>query len=242
MSNTITKLKHHTTIRVSNVADIRPNPFRDMKQYPLQRKKIEALRESRRCGRVQRPLGFAGAGDRTGLAYGRTMSLVDRKDRSFKSIRPEDLQRLAEIARTDRTAFFKAYPDWARHYADRFLCSALCQGAALHHLYGEVGINDFDVYNFFATNAKRRWYAKRLKSYDFGDGRFGQSSDRQEFIGRRVDLMGRALTVRNGANPVEVLRSYLQAGKTDTSRRLAEKAVVLLEPEQLLGRVVWPIQ
>lgn len=169
------------------------------------------------------------------------MSSVGRKDRSFKSIRRADLQRLAEIACRDRDEYFGRRPDWGRYYADRFLCSAMCQGAVLHYHTGGVGINDFDLYNFFVSNPGRRWYARRIKVYDFGDGRFGQTVDRPTFLGRRVDVMGRALEVEDGVDPVEALRSYLQAGKTDTSRLLAENAVVLLEPAKLMGKVAWPI-
>lgn len=49
MSATITKPQHHTTIRSFPVVDIRPNPFRNIKQYPLQPEKIKALRESFRA-------------------------------------------------------------------------------------------------------------------------------------------------------------------------------------------------
>ncbi len=171
------------------------------------------------------------------------MSSVGRKNRSFKSIRRADLQRLAEFARTDRHEFFEARPDWACDYRDRFLCSALCQGAALHYLNGEVGINDFDLYHFFTTNPKRHWcYRRPPRVFDFGNERFGRTVKYEDFVGRRVDVMGRDLIARKGADPVEAVQIYLQAGRTKTSRLLAEKAVVLLEPEELLGKVAWPIQ
>jgi len=46
------------------------------------------------------------------------------------AIRPEDLQRLAEMAFEDQATFFRRYPDIAKVYRDRLLCVALCQGAA----------------------------------------------------------------------------------------------------------------
>ncbi len=168
------------------------------------------------------------------------MSSVGPEGRSYAAIRPHDLERLAEIAARDRADFFCRHPDWARLYADRVLCTALCQGAALHYVTGEVGINDFDVYTFYAAHPARPWYAQRKKSYDFGDPRFGRSVDRPEYVGRRVDVMARDLPAAPGADPLVVLPQYLRAGRTVTARLLALKGVVLLEPQALRGTIVWP--
>jgi hypothetical protein len=151
----------------------------------------------------------------------------------------EDLERLAKIARQDRETFFQSSPGWAESYAERALCVALCQGAALHYLDGTTGINDFDVYTFYRSHPQKRWYAKRIKSYDFGDAKFGQSVDRPDFVGRRVDCLGRAIDVQEGEDVITALRRYLQSGKTETARLLATKAIVLLAPA--CGTVVWPM-
>jgi hypothetical protein len=55
-----------------------------------------------------------------------------------------------------------------------------------------------------------------------------------------VDLLGRSLDVPLGADPVTVLRDYLSAARTNSARELAEKAVVLVYPERLAGKVVRP--
>jgi hypothetical protein len=163
--------------------------------------------------------------------------------RSYKSIERSDLRRLLDLARADREEYFAQYPDWAVLYRDRVLCAALCQGAALHYMHRDVGINDFDVYTFYATHPDRPWYAKRRKEVDFGDPKFDVSEvTRPEFVGRRVDLMGRGLSVPAGADPVHAVQAYLLTGKNRTTRELAAKAVVLLEPVELLGVVVWPTQ
>lgn len=169
------------------------------------------------------------------------MSSVGRSGRSFDRITAADLARLAELAAADRAEFFRAYPDWAKLYAKRVLCSALCQGAALHYVGGDVGVNDFDVYTFYAAHPARHWYAKRIKHRDFGDPKFGRSVEKPTPVGRRVDLMGRELRAAPGDDPVVAVRRYLEAAKTATARLLAKKAVVLLEPEELRGRVVWPV-
>jgi hypothetical protein len=55
-----------------------------------------------------------------------------------------------------------------------------------------------------------------------------------------VNLAGRSLDASPADDPVEALQYYLRRGTTPVSRRLAEQAVVLLEPERLLGYVAWP--
>jgi hypothetical protein len=161
---------------------------------------------------------------------------------SYRPLERADLARLAELARTDRAEYFATHRDWAEMYVDRFLGAALCQGAALHYLDPTSGINDFDVYSFYASNPTRRWYAKRIKSVDFGDPKFGVSQiARPGFVGRRVDLMGRELPVSPGADLEASLRRWLRTAGTATALQLKQKAVVLLEPYNRLGTVVWPL-
>jgi hypothetical protein len=133
------------------------------------------------------------------------MSSVGRKGRSFARITVGDLRRLAGLAAADRQDFFARYKDWARLYRRRILCTALCQGAALHFVHGKVGINDLDVYTFYATHPDRHWYAKRRRVCDFGDPKFGQSVDKPRFIGRRVDILGRDVPARRNEDPVRAL-------------------------------------
>jgi hypothetical protein len=79
------------------------------------------------------------------------MSSVPPAGRSFRRITDKDLQRRAELATEQRTKFFHRRSDWRR-----VLCSALCQGAALHYAAGgNAGINDFDIYTFYASHPER---------------------------------------------------------------------------------------
>ncbi|MBB4636889.1 hypothetical protein [Longimicrobium terrae] len=168
------------------------------------------------------------------------MSNVGPEGRSFHQITQADLQRLAQIAADDLSDFFDRHPEWAGQYQNRVLGTALCQGAASHYLHGEAGINDFDVYTFFARNPVRDWYAKRNKTADFGVPKFGTSVDQPGFLGRRVDLLGRSLDVSVGTDVGLAIRRWLQAGRTKSAQLLAAKAVVLLSPADRLGEVVWP--
>lgn len=163
------------------------------------------------------------------------------EDRSYERIRPEDLRRLAAIARDDQDARFNRRPRW-RPYADRVLCVALCQGAALHYVDGRNGVKDFDVYMFYAAHPTGTFPYRWRTEADFGSSRFGRyPGDPESFRGRRVDLIGRSLDVLPDADPVEAVERYLTAGRTETARQLAMKAVVLLEPDRLRGQIVWPL-
>jgi hypothetical protein len=169
------------------------------------------------------------------------MSDVGVEGRSFKRITQADLQRLSDLAAADCAAFFASHPEWAVQYEGRVLAMALCQGAALHVLDGKTGIQDFDVYTFYARHPDRPWYAKRLKSVDFGDPKFGTSLDRPEFKGRRVDLMGRSLDVTVDCDPILAIRQWLRKGREGSSAALlAKKAVILVSPIDRIGAVIWP--
>jgi hypothetical protein len=168
------------------------------------------------------------------------MDNSDPRQRSYLPITRADLARLLALSQQDRRQFFARDPGWAPYYADRILGTALCQGAAWHYVRGDVGINDFDVYTFYAANPERTWYAKRIARLDFGSPKFGCSGvSGRGYIGRRVDLLGRALNVPVGADLTESLRQYLKSPKTGTSRELGKKAVALLEPR--MGEIVWPV-
>jgi hypothetical protein len=162
---------------------------------------------------------------------------------SFKPIEIADLRRLLALAESGRRRFFDEHSDWAELYSDRVIGVALCQGAALHFRDASHGINDFDVYTFYAAHPKRHWYAKAIRKVDFGDPKFGRSHvSNSKFVGRRVDLMGRALPVPPEANFGDALRDYLRNGKSRTARELAKKAMVVLSPQEEIGKVLWPLE
>ena len=89
---------------------------------------------------------------------------------------------------------------------------------------------------------KIRMPDRRIKFYDFGNPKFGQSQDKPNFVGRRVDCLVRSIdTLENEEIELSIQR-YLKdgkmQGKTETARLLAAKAVILLEPN--CGKVIWP--
>ena len=131
----------------------------------------------------------------------------------------------------------------ARWLGDRRCGSiALCQGAALHYVRGDNGVKDFDVWSFYAAGGDQRFPARWRGTRDFGPSKFGRySDDPPQFVGRRVDLLGRSLSVALGADPADALQHHLSARRTDSAKALAAKAVVLIDPPNRLGEVVWPV-
>lgn len=159
--------------------------------------------------------------------------------RSYGRITLDDLGRLAQIARADREDFFARHPRY-RPLREYVLAVALCQGAGLHYVQGKNGIKDLDVWTFYAKDSRITYPARRpITPRDFGNPKFGQTDDSPHFVGRRVDCLGHSLPVPKGADPVALLQDYLSKARTDTASALARKGVVLIEPERLLGTVVW---
>jgi hypothetical protein len=160
---------------------------------------------------------------------------------TYELIDQAELARLAWIARSDREDFFARNPRYSA-LADRLICVALCQGAALHLIDGTNGVKDFDVWTFFAAHPGDPLFPWRRRSTRvFGDPEFGRPPDKPDFVGRRVDLLGRSPQSGDETTPDAILSGYLSEGATETARALSKKAVVLLEPTDRLGDIVWPL-
>ena len=146
---------------------------------------------------------------------------------------------MAEISRLDREDLFARKLRY-RVLEEGLVCVALCQGAALHFVDGESGVKDFDVWTFYAARPDHPAFPwRRRASRVFGEPRFGRPPDRPGFLDRRVDLLGRSIEVGTERDPAAILGRYLSEGGTTSARALARKAAVLLEPSDLLGKVVW---
>lgn len=162
-------------------------------------------------------------------------------ERSYERITRTDLKKLVRIARSERLEFFDRHPEWALLYRKRLVCLALCHDAALHFVNGSTGIDVFDIWAFYAEHAEAPFPFQQLGKADFGWSKFGRDAANPDaYQGRRIELRGRSLDCKPGDDPIEVLQRYLRAGDTPSARGLRDKAVVLLEPDDFLGYVVWP--
>lgn len=162
------------------------------------------------------------------------------QERSYAQLTKADLKRLGQIASRDRDDLFRRKPELGRLYSGRLFAVALCQGGALHYIDGKNGIKDLDVWSFYQAVPERPYPYRRRGIADFGDTKFGKTDDSPQFLGRRVDLLGRSLDAEDISDPIAVLRDYLFSSKTVSARFLAQKAIILIEPEALLGSIVWP--
>ncbi|MDN2497460.1 hypothetical protein FHY52_12305 [Nocardia nova] len=179
----------------------------------------------------------------------------DRSERSFRPLTSEHLSRLALLAESDHSEFCRNHPEWA---ADLLACCVV-QGGARHYLRGDRGIKDLDLYLFYAlpvgrTGAQFPWnrYPRRR---DFGTSELGRQlytdADRanpqlakkmplwEEFAGRRVDLMSRAIAMHPDG-PRSAVRDWLAQGarRGDGSAwHLSRTPVISLFP--VLGDLWW---
>lgn len=143
------------------------------------------------------------------------MSQASCRQRCFEPITKRDLRTLARIALKDNPRFFRRHP---KHvvFRDRLLGIALAQGAARHYLKmkGSRGINDFDLYMFFAAVGGRRGVSnRRPKVLDCGIPRFGPDPAGRT-RNRRIDLFRKTAAA---ADLRESILRWLQAGGQQAS-------------------------
>lgn len=168
------------------------------------------------------------------------MARFVRRYRSFEKIKSTDLARLAELALDDLRSLFRRKPQY-RVYAKRLMLLCLCQGAAQHYVYGDRGVNDFDVWAFFRPYPEYGFPYRRHGRVDFGPSRFGRNpQDAARFTGRRIDVMGRSIPVLKSEKPIAAVQRYLrEAPRGSSPWFLAQRPVVVVWPRAYRGRVIW---
>ncbi len=162
------------------------------------------------------------------------------RDRSLAVIEPHDLQRLSDIAHADLESYVAGDPGLRSGFPARILCVVLCQGAASHFLDKTTGVKDVDMITFFAADGVKDFTAIRLTHHDFGPSKFGRHPNDEGYTGRRVDVMGRSIAHTVGVSPVESVRHYLRRRSTNAVSHWAKKAMVIIDPIEDRGRVIWP--
>jgi hypothetical protein len=181
------------------------------------------------------------ASHRSGNFTGSMAAVPKDMDRSLAHIDVADLLRLAALAADAEAELFERNPHGSGRYAGRLLGRALCQGAAVHYVNGKNGVKDFDVWSFYAEQDDWPFPARWRRTRDFGPSKFGRyPGDPPRYTGRRVDFLGRSLPAVPGADPAHAIHDYLASGRTTSARALAAKAVVLVDPMDRVGEIVWP--
>lgn len=162
--------------------------------------------------------------------------------RSFEKITQDDLARLASIARVDFAELFQRQ-EYSRPYEDRLRLLCLCQGAARHYVHGDRGVQDFDLWGFFEAIPAHEFPPRRRGMRDFGPSKFGRNpDDGDSFKGRRVDVIGRSISMAKNETPIESVVRYLREKRTNSARLLAERPVIVVWPENYFGQIIWDEQ
>lgn len=176
------------------------------------------------------------------------MSDEPPENRSFEGIEPGDLSKLADIAASEFDRICTP-PRKSAAFAGRLRVLCLCQGSALHlkqTIDGASvrrGINDFDVWGFFEAlpESRQRFAVRTIWERDFGPSKFGRSpSDTSRRVGRKVDVIGRAIAFRAGVPVAESVVDYLRTGPGRSPGYLRKRPVFIISPGPDFGRMIWP--
>lgn len=161
--------------------------------------------------------------------------------RSFAQLTTDDLNELL-VGSQKRLAEYFIDGDgvkWEKLYdITKPLCIALCQGAAMHFHDKKNGVKDFDVWFFYQFNQKHL-PCRTMWNWDYQNKKFGRHPHFSEYEGRKVDVIVRSIKNYIVGDPVRTIFTYFEKEKTDSSKLLAEKAVVLLSPEKYFGKTIW---
>lgn len=160
---------------------------------------------------------------------------MDTEERIFKELTKEDLILLKEEA---EKTFLKYFKEENTQYLDYYdfdnpYCVALCQGAAMHYYDKTNGIKDLDVWFFFNYNQKALPCRTHRENYDFY---LSHNGDR---INRRIDVLFRSIHIDPELSVIENMQAYLKSRRSTTPKELSKKAMVLLNPGDLFGEVIW---
>ena len=196
---------------------------------------------------------------------GVTRAASELSARSYARLSADHLARLSVLAAADHGHFTR---DGGRpEYGDRRLAVVLAQGAALHYVDHCHGVKDLDVWTFYAAVPGERFPGDKRETHaDFGPSELGRQrydpADArspeewvrwqrwQEYEGRRLDFLTRALPVDAGVESrhvVTAIQGWLEAGSCSSAAKkpsawhLAQKAVVVIDPPRDLGLVIWPL-
>ncbi|MCJ2042532.1 hypothetical protein MKK55_26815 [Methylobacterium sp. J-059] len=165
----------------------------------------------------------------------------DGVPRCYEPLTDEHLHHLVTLAVPIFETLFDNRPDGSGRYRGRLLMLALCQGAALHRVNGQHGVKDLDVWGFFHTHPDGEFPPRWHQSCDFGPSSLGFSPHDPGYTGRRVDVLGRSIGVRDEEDALAAVRRYLGSHATETADLLAQRPVIALHPAPLFGVEVWPV-
>jgi len=153
-------------------------------------------------------------------------------NRSSVELSDGDLRRLAIVAQMDREQFFATHGRWRQLYGDRFICTVLCDEGP--------DAPGYTVWGFFREHPDAPLPYRRKRVWPVQDSRFGRCLDHPAFAGKSVAVISRSIPAGLLDDAGGTLRRYLQAGRSASARLLRDRRLVLLDPAEDRGVVVWP--
>lgn len=162
-------------------------------------------------------------------------------ERSLELITKNDLKELYAGSVSRLYEYF--ITGWGRKWQSLYtieqpIAVALCQGAAMHFHDKVNGVKDFDVWFFYPFNVRHLPYCT-IWTWDYKNFKFGRHPSIPGYSGRKVDVLVRSIKSHSEQNSIDTIHQYMQYENTTTSKELAKKAVVMLYPETMLGKVIW---
>ena len=160
-------------------------------------------------------------------------------ERSYEAMDAGNLHRLIDLSRKQLEDLFARKP-YSGRFREALRFMALCQGAADHYRNGTSGIKDFDVWCFFTRVDGDGFPPRLVLNADFGPSKFGRRTrDGDEYLGRRIDIMGRSLDFAAGTEASDRVQAWLR-GPGKSPEALRRKSMIGLWPEPAFGRTLWP--
>jgi hypothetical protein len=163
---------------------------------------------------------------------------------SQEKILVDDLLQLRNFAYD----FLFQYP-----YTNKFkilpLAITLCQGAANHYAVckgwarsyydiNRIGIKDFDIWFFFKKAENHHFNARWRQERDFEKSKFGRSPEDSNYMGRRVDFLGRSIDFKNTSVKDSIVY-WMRHGSGPSPYWLSKKAIIGLFPDEIFDTLIW---
>lgn len=173
----------------------------------------------------------------------------EESERSDAPVTDDDLARLGTIARRRDHDLTTQDP----HRAGLLLLACLAQGAAAHRVTGHGGVEDFDVWLFYADDPTAAPVHPRARATaDLGPSAHGRRpADPARYRGRRVDLLARSITVPRAAGapyvrPVDLdwparvaaVQTSVVTGPGASTGHLRSAPMVVVWPPEHRGEIV----
>jgi len=163
---------------------------------------------------------------------------VEISERSMELITLEDLRRFANLTLSCLEAVYQRAPV-AGMYKDRLLFLTLAQGGAQHFCDKTNGLKDIDIWAFYRGGLERPFPVRARWNVDMGPSKFGKHPDDVGYRGRRIDILGRSVEVKEGDQSNDAVARWLN-GSSNSAIELRKRPLIFVYPDMLIGKQLIP--